>query len=131
VTWSLLRSLLRFLYELSGFKELEVFVVEATPRSNKRASNLIEAGSSPINQFSQELLEADDTKGGIDFNPSIMEIESRGRSDEFIFEFDNQRNVTTNINGLIPIIINVTPVTNMLLLLGEYKVEEDQLLGQL
>jgi len=67
--------------------------------------------------------------GGIDFNPNMMEIESKGRSEDFIFEFDNQRNVTTNIKGLVPIIINVTPVTNVPLLLGEMKSGESQQLS--
>ena len=50
-----------------------------------------------------------------------MEIESRGRSGDFKFEFENQKNVITNINGLVPIIINVAPITNIPLLLGEFE----------
>ncbi|MCK5342024.1 MAG: hypothetical protein KAR20_01400 [Candidatus Heimdallarchaeota archaeon] len=79
--------------------------------------------SSPIRE--------NDGVGGIDFNPNIMEIESSGRNEEFIFEFDNQRNVTTDINGLVPIIINVTPVTNIPLLLGESENKPEAILSQL
>jgi len=52
-------------------------------------------------------------------HPNIMDIESRGRSKDFIFKFDNHINMPTNIDGLVPIIINVTPVTNVPLLIGK------------
>ncbi|MCK5214194.1 MAG: hypothetical protein KAR05_02420, partial [Candidatus Omnitrophica bacterium] len=58
------------------------------------------------------------TKGGIDLNPNIMEIKSKGGSQDFIFEFNNQSNITTNIKGLVPLIINVAPVNNIPFLLG-------------
>jgi len=65
--------------------------------------------------------------GGIDLDPGMMDFEVRGEGVPFNVphdspEFDNMR-----IDGLTPIIINVTPIPNLPLYLGEAQAESDSL----
>ncbi len=55
--------------------------------------------------------------GGIDMNPANIAVENAG---DFRFEFDIDPAAFEDlpINGLVPVIINITPVTNIPLLLG-------------
>jgi len=64
--------------------------------------------------------------GGIDFNPNIYDFETRGSKGNFDFEFNNQPSVSSNINGLIPVIINVTPNISIPLLLGVSEEQSEQ-----
>lgn len=56
--------------------------------------------------------------GGIDLNPNNFEIETRGENPPVQFEFDAQKLQDLNIQGFVPVIINITPITNIPLLLG-------------
>lgn len=68
-----------------------------------------------------------ETVGGIDFNPEIMKIETMQTGESFDFEFTSPQILNTQVNGLVPIIINVSPVTNIPLLLGEADKNKEQL----
>ncbi len=57
--------------------------------------------------------------GGIDFNPENLNINVQNKSDAIQFHFDPDKYKNMNINGLYPVIINMTPVTNIPLLLGQ------------
>ncbi len=70
-------------------------------------------------------------KGGIDFDPANLDLQTRGDGEAFNFanilapclEDDNAECSKIeleqlNINGLVPVIFQITPVTNPLLLLG-------------
>ncbi|MBF0385230.1 MAG: hypothetical protein HQL27_05100, partial [Candidatus Omnitrophica bacterium] len=57
--------------------------------------------------------------GGIDFNPANMDLKEQG--DKLNFKFDNSFliNISPNsFEGMTPVIINITPVNNFMLLLG-------------
>ncbi len=66
--------------------------------------------------------------GGIDFNPGLLDLEIQGKGQSF-----NAPNVNQNLQnihigeGLSPIIINITPITNLPLLLGATVNEEEML----
>ncbi|VAX35549.1 hypothetical protein MNBD_UNCLBAC01-2160 [hydrothermal vent metagenome] len=85
--------------------------------------------SSPINQKVEingvnNQIQAPETKGGIDFNPNRMNIEERGQGVKFDIPLmdmtgspitiENLQNAT----GFEPMIINITPITNLPFLLG-------------
>lgn len=79
-------------------------------------------GSSPLRQekamANAQLTSEIETPGGIDLNPNIMEIESRGKVEKFIFKIEGKEwNVNTDIKGLVPSIITVSPV-NIPMILG-------------
>jgi len=66
--------------------------------------------------------------GGIDFNLDILELEIQGQGREF-----NLPNVDRSFehiridDGLLPIIINITPITNLPAILGANSSEEEML----
>ena len=57
-------------------------------------------------------------EGGIDFNPQLFDLEDQGM-DADMDVFDNASfPPDLQIEGIVPVIINVTPVTNLPQLLG-------------
>ena len=56
--------------------------------------------------------------GGIDMNPNHFQLEEHGQADKFNVSVDPAQFQNMNIEGFIPVIINITPVTNVPLLLG-------------
>ena len=63
--------------------------------------------------------------GGIDLNPEKINIDVQGQSTPFNFFNDPQILSNFTIQGLQPIIINITPITNASLLLGRNEVETE------
>ncbi|MGE0269101.1 MAG: putative PEP-binding protein [Candidatus Omnitrophota bacterium] len=63
--------------------------------------------------------------GGIDLDPNLFEIERKGDGSLIFPKFNGSIN-TININGLIPVIINVTPINSLPLLLGFSDTTEDE-----
>ena len=59
-----------------------------------------------------------DSTGGIDFNAENMNITTRGGEIDFEIPVDMQNINLENIEGLIPVIINIVPVTNVYQILG-------------
>ena len=60
-----------------------------------------------------------ETPGGIDFNAKNLNLKEQGAAVEFPFNFDSLEGLQPEqVNGLLPVIINITPVTNFPLLLG-------------
>jgi len=57
-------------------------------------------------------------KGGIDFNEKNINITTSGGEIEFTIPLDLQNISSSSIQGFVPIIINVTPLTNFTGLLG-------------
>ncbi|HQO58678.1 MAG TPA: AarF/UbiB family protein [Candidatus Omnitrophota bacterium] len=64
--------------------------------------------SSPIQQ----------NTGGIDFNPNLLELQIEGEGSEFSLPINNTTFEQIQINGLQPVIINITPITNLPVILG-------------
>ena len=58
------------------------------------------------------------TPGGIDFNPDILDLDVSGNAQGIHFSLPEQSIQNIRINGFVPIIINITPVSDFSLLLG-------------
>jgi hypothetical protein len=57
--------------------------------------------------------------GGIDFNAKNLNLKEQGQGQEINFSLDSLQNIRPDqVNGILPVIINITPVTNFPLLLG-------------
>jgi len=89
------------------------------------ADQSTDAASSADNILIQEEL------GGIDLNPKFYESEKRGRGINIQYEFKDQLPENLNINGLVPVIINITPVTNIPMLIGLREHDEEGLISDL
>lgn len=68
------------------------------------------------------------TPGGIDFNPNLIDLEIKGEGGGFIAPPSLQELEMMPIEGLVPVIINITPVTNLPLLLGAEEESADDTL---
>jgi len=77
--------------------------------------------SSPIKRGGSEDL------GGIDLNPNSIRMDRQGEAiDINLPAAQIDRLLYMNIEGFVPVIINVTPITNVLLLLGLTEMPEDE-----
>lgn len=57
--------------------------------------------------------------GGIDFNPNHMELNTQGGDVKYNFQFDPEAIKNIQFEGIVPIIINVAPVSNIQTFIGE------------
>ena len=75
------------------------------------------SGSSPIDS---EMLGNGNIPGGIDFNANNLNLKKQGQIPDF--NFTNSMNIQPHtVNGITPVIINITPIVNFPLLLGGYE----------
>lgn len=57
--------------------------------------------------------------GGIDFNPAAMDLQANGELSSFSFDDAAIKAISPDaVNGILPVIINITPITNFAPLLG-------------
>jgi hypothetical protein len=70
-----------------------------------------------------------DNPGGIDFNANNLNLKEQGQPTAIHFNLEKFRDIQPEeINGVLPIIINITPVTNFPFLLGfSQETKEEQL----
>ena len=69
---------------------------------------------------------APDKVGGIDLNPVLLQLEEQGQQINFSKPgFDPEIFNNIQIQGLSPVIINIQPITNMLLLFGTNRQSQD------
>jgi hypothetical protein len=64
--------------------------------------------------------------GGIDFNLDLLELEIQGQDANFKLPINNINFENIHIDGLMPVIINITPITNLPIILGAAEREEQQ-----
>lgn len=70
--------------------------------------------------------------GGIDFNTNNLKLKEQGQHNNIEFSLDNIKNIQPDkINGFLPVIINIMPVTNLPFLLGLSQEEEAEELSNL
>lgn len=70
------------------------------------------------------------TPGGIDFNPSAMDLQTDGAGFQFDLDPAMLESLNPNmIDGLTPVIINITPIPNYLPLLGFATETEEEVLA--
>ena len=70
--------------------------------------------------------DTDDRVGGIDFNPALFNLEVRRDENGVPLPLPQQPIYDMNINGFMPIIIEVVPITNLQFLLG-MKIEDEEI----
>jgi len=68
--------------------------------------------------------------GGIDFNANNLNLKAQGDKIKFDLPANLQDIQPTSINGITPVIINITPITNFHLLIGLSDKEEQILTAQ-
>jgi len=64
--------------------------------------------------------------GGIDFNPDYLNIQSQGNKVQIPVSSNPNEYQNIKINGLVPFIFDITPITNIPLLLGESEEQSDE-----
>ena len=72
-----------------------------------------------------------DSIGGIDFNPEMLDLETQGSDVEFDLPFDSQNSQNfedISINGFTPVIFKIVPITNLPAILGSSEKEDPSLL---
>lgn len=71
-----------------------------------------------------------DLKGGIDLNPAALQLQTKGETLDFHFPLaDTDSLKDIEINGLVPMIINITPINNIPLFLGMKESRVPQISG--
>jgi hypothetical protein len=68
--------------------------------------------------------------GGIDFNPNNFSLNTQGDRIPFHTLTADQIIQSDNIDGFVPVIINVSPITNIPLLIGEVRFSEEMNLSK-
>jgi len=108
-------ALLEF-YEVKGPAEVESIALESKPEI--------------FSSFSDQAILNDkkDPFGGIDLNPALLDMQIKRDGYGFPLPVSQQPIESFQIEGLIPVIINVTPAPSLPLLLGsEIEVENEEL----
>ena len=83
----------------------DLFSKEALEQGRDLSQKVLNSSSSPV--------------GGIDFNPNMLELSDQGQGINFIMDNSVLQNIQTNlIHGIQPVIINITPITNFMPLIG-------------
>jgi hypothetical protein len=88
---------------------------------------LFRAQKIPVSDPTISSLEAGEVKGGIDFNRESMNLQTKGDNLEFIIPPEFEGIDLNSIEGFVPVIIQITPITNIFPLLGLTPEEEQQL----
>jgi len=71
-------------------------------------------------------LDETDTKGGIDLNPRILNLQSRGENLELKVPLNYQYLQNVQIEGFVPVINQIIPTTNLQFLLGKKNLKESE-----
>ncbi|MDD3375525.1 MAG: hypothetical protein PHY73_07395 [Candidatus Omnitrophica bacterium] len=81
-------------------------------------SELADAEAQIVSSPNNSNKDNDQLKGGIDFNDESMNVTTKGDSINFNVPLDIQNITSSSIEGFVPIIINIAPVTDFMGLLG-------------
>jgi len=86
-----------------------------------------------INRFKDnpDLAMLGDNVGGIDFNANNLHMKTQGEEIKFTFPSNLQGIIPNSIDGVIPVIINIIPITNFSTLLGLNEEKEEPALSLL
>jgi len=79
----------------------------------------------------QQSKEAEKEKGGIDLNPNMINMDVSGDTIQYDLPTSPEQIENMQINGLVPVIMNIAPVSNLPLLLGTTQKENPLILGRL
>lgn len=104
-------------------KALHIYsVAMATGKDSALIADIEQVDAAAVSSVRQIEIQSQRKKGGIDFNPNNLNIQSQGHSITFDLPHDPAM-LNMNIDGLYPVIINITPITNIQALIG--LVDED------
>ena len=126
---------------INGYRSLRVYLLEVLPEvfdesdaallAQENSLNFSEVGepstqnnvldramTDSIDSLSPSATPDNNTVGGIDLNPSSMELNIRRDGNGIPLPVHQQPIENLNIQGFVPIIINIRPLTNLPLLLG-------------
>jgi len=87
--------------------------IEALEKINRKEKG---KSSSPVEESVSST--TTDRKGGIDLNPELLDLQIKRDGNGVPLPIFQQPIETMNIQGFLPVIINITPVTNLPALLG-------------
>ncbi|MGE0268256.1 MAG: PfkB family carbohydrate kinase [Candidatus Omnitrophota bacterium] len=122
-------SLTIFVDTTRTYEPWDEWVVDSEARVDIiRGKKLFNSDEAMVAQTAQRVpgpIISNDTSevGGIDLNPNNFEIETRGDNQNIHIQFDLEKLQELNIQGFVPVIINITPILNIPLLLG---ISDDQ-----
>jgi hypothetical protein len=117
--------------------KLPLAAIDPTYPSTSYIKNYEQAGKSGVNAVSvrksdvaivSDKVISEDPLGGIDLNPTTIDMTIEGNARTFNLP-SSQMSPEMTIQGLQPIIINITPVVNVPLLLGIKETESKELLS--
>lgn len=84
---------------------------------------LLNNETSTVNEGGVTNEKGSENVGGIDFNSDMLDLQIKRNSAGIPLPLDEQPIYDLNIEGFVPVIINVTPVSNILMLLGNNRKE--------
>ncbi|MDD3375318.1 MAG: hypothetical protein PHY73_06330 [Candidatus Omnitrophica bacterium] len=107
------------------FRKIEKTLTDGQYTPSPESLDIIEAKLSEVNRENESKKKAgkkgkvsSTIKGGIDFNAENMNVTTKGGEINFNLPLDMQNITSSSIEGFVPIIINITPVTDFMGLLG-------------
>lgn len=107
---------------LSDELRVELEITARTPEA--RSPQLVAEITRLAEQSHARLKEEEGRVGGIDFNPRIMNLRESGQRVDFDLNNIIFQNIQPNsVQGILPVIINITPVTNFVPLIGGLAIE--------
>lgn len=104
-------------WEAAGLREVKQYIYDKA--KEYRDGRAAEEAASKNNDLSNGGKDVDAQVGGIDLNSNMLDLQSSGEG--FNYEFQQltpQEMEDLSVDGLVPVIINITPVVNVPLLLG-------------
>ena len=108
-----------FFSPIEGGEQLDKDVNELTMEELHKAIDAAVAMARESKPDNAMAAKAKNDVGGIDFNPDALNLQQQGQTIDFKFDNTIFQNIQPNsVNGIVPIIINITPITNYLPLLG-------------
>ena len=91
-------------------ERLADYQINALAHSGSMIYELPDVSSAPANSSSAPTVEGDFTKGGIDFDPTNMNLQIKRDGKGVPLPLPQQNLEQINIQGLFPVIINITPI---------------------
>ncbi len=98
--------------------EIEIRLPQVTEKDLQDSPYPEIAVRSPTKAHNDEATISDLKQGGIDFNPDFLELESQGVGVDLDFAIDPAQLQSIEIPGLIPQVLQITPINNLPQLLG-------------
>ncbi len=104
-----------------------ILINEAIKNETIKVSSASPLASTPISTSSPvEVTDAELNPGGIDFNAANLNITTKGEAIDFAMPADLENLRPEDVPGLVPVILNIVPVTDFIRLLGLTQAEAEE-----